>query len=104
MLQVKILQENKVSDLNNSINDFLATIKTEDVKDIKFGLTAENFPLIAIIQYEVKETFADRKCYDCKYWDDGGDTSSTSGFCIECGGRRRFNCNACAAFKDVREG
>ena len=100
MLQVKILQEHEVTDLNKSINDFLATIKTEDVKDIKYELS--DFPLIAIIQYEVKEAYTNRKCYDCKYWDDGGDTSSTSGFCIECGGHRRFNCNACKAFKDVR--
>lgn len=99
MLQVKIVQECEVADLNKSINDFLATIKSEDVRgDIKVDMSQ----MIAVIEYEVKEAFANRKCYDCKYWDDGGDTSSTSGFCTECGGRRRFNCNACKAFVDVR--
>ena len=100
MLQVKILREVEIDDLNKAINDFLATIKSEDFKDIKYEVTS--VPRIAIIQYEVTEAYANRKCYDCKYWDDGGDTSSTSGFCTECGGRRRFNCNACKAFVDVR--
>ena len=102
MLQVKILQGTEVADLNKSINDFLATIKSEDVRDIKFGLTAENIPLIAIIQYEITEAFVNRKCYDCKYWDDGGSTSAVSGLCHECGQRRRFNCDACSMFKDAR--
>ena len=72
MLQVKIVQECEVNDLNKSINDFLATIKSEDVKDIKYELS--DIPLIAIIQYEITEAFVNRKCYDCKYWDDGGST------------------------------
>lgn len=100
MLQVKILQEYEVTDLNKSINDFLANIKPEDVKDIKYDLS--DIPMLSIIQYEIKEAWADRKCYDCKYWDDGGDSASVSGLCVECGGRRRFNCSACKAFKDVR--
>ena len=99
MLQVKIVQECEVADLNKSINDFLATIKSEDVRgDIKVDMSQK----IAIIQYEVKEAFANRKCYDCKYWDDGGSTSSVSGLCHECGQRRRFNCDACSMFKDAR--
>ena len=100
MLQVKIVQECEVADLNKSINDFLATIKSEDVNDIKYELS--DIPLIAIIQYEVTEAYANRKCYDCKYWDDGGSTSAVSGLCHECGQRRRFNCDACSMFKDAR--
>ena len=100
MLQVKIVQECEVADLNKSINDFLATIKSEDVKDIKYGLS--DIPLIAIIQYEVTQAYTNRKCYDCELWDDGGDPSSTSGLCHDCGQRRRFNCNACKSFKDIR--
>lgn len=99
MLQVKIVQEFEVADLNKSINDFLATIKSEDVRgDIKVDMSQ----MIAIIEYEVKEAFANRKCYDCKYWDDGGSTSAVSGLCHECGQRRRFNCDACSMFKDAR--
>ena len=100
MLQVKIVQECEVNDLNKSINDFLASIKSEDVKDIRYELS--DIPLIAIIQYEVTEAFANRKCYDCKYWDDGGSSSAVSGLCHECGQRRRFNCDACSMFKDAR--
>ena len=100
MLQVKIVQECEVNDLNKSINDFLATIKSEDFRDIKYELS--DIPLIAIIQYELVEPWAKALCCDCQYWDDQGDTSSTSGLCHECGQRRRFNCKACKNFKDVR--
>ena len=100
MLQVKILQEVEVTSLNESVNKFLAEIKSEEVKDIQFDLN--DIPAIAIIQYEVTEAWVNEKCYDCKYWDDGGDSSAVSGLCHECGGRRRFNCNACSHFKDIR--
>lgn len=99
MLQVKIVQETEASDLNKSINDFLATIKSEDVKDIKFELS--DYSLIAIIQYEVVEPWAKAMCCDCQYWDDGGTTDAV-GLCHECGQRKRFNCKACTSFKDVR--
>lgn len=100
MLQVKILQEHEVTDLNKSINDFLATIKSEDVKGIQYELS--DIPLIAIVQYELTEPWSNELCCDCKYWDDGGSTSNVSGLCHECGQRRRFNCKACKHFKDVR--
>ena len=99
MLQVKILQEAEVADLNESINKFLATVKS-DAKEIKVDLNSN--PKNAIIQYEVIEAWVNEKCYDCKYWDDGGDSAAVSGLCHECGGRRRFNCNACSHFKDIR--
>ena len=101
MLQVNILKGYSTEELNSTVNDFLKTIKSENVKDIKFDFN--DIPMIAIIQYEVTEVYADRKCYDCKYWDDGGDPAAVSGMCVECGGRRRFNCNACERFKDIRE-
>lgn len=100
MLQVKILQECEVNDLNKSINDFLANINSEDVKDIKYKLS--DIPLIAIIQYELVEEWTKELCCDCQYWDDGGSTSNVSGLCHEHGLRKRFNCKACKAFKDVR--
>ena len=95
MLQVKIIQD---AELDSAVNEFLATIEDDAVRDINI----DTYRSEAIIQYVVKQVWADRKCYDCKYWDDGGDSSSTSGLCIECGGHRRFNCNACKFFKDVR--
>ena len=100
MLQVKIIQENELDSLNRSVNEFLATIHTDKPIDIKWEL--QDIPFIAIIQYEHKEPWMDEKCYDCKYWDDGGDSAAVSGLCRECGGRRRFNCKACSAFKDMR--
>ena len=97
MLQIKtfICSADKIDD---AVNEFLKTIKTEDVlkvetKDVGF----------VIVQYEVKEAWVNRLCCDCKYWDDGGSADSVGGLCIECGGRRRFNCKACDRFIDVRD-
>ena len=104
MLQIKIVEpprewENgKMVSLEEAVNRFLATVEAEAVIDIKISERADR----AVIQYEKKEAWATMKCYDCKYWDDGGSSSSTSGLCIECGQRRRFNCNACESFKDIR--
>ena len=64
MLQVKILQEVEVTSLNESVNKFLAEIKSEEVKDIQFDLN--DIPAIAIIQYEVTDAWVNEKCYDCK--------------------------------------
>lgn len=100
MLQVKILQEAKMDGLNTSINDFLATVNSKDVKDIKYELS--NIPLIAIIQYELVEPWQNELCCDCKYWDDGDSTSSVTGLCFEHGLRKRFNCKACKEWKDRR--
>ena len=101
MLQVNILKGHTTEELTNSVNDFLKDIKTENVKDIKWEMS--DIPMIAIVQYELVSAWAGRKCYDCKYWDDGGNIEAVSGLCVEYGGRRRFNCSACECFKDIRE-
>lgn len=99
MLQVNILKGNDRDELMTCINSFLATIDDDEaVKDIKVNETTWT----AVIQYKIIEKWVKEKCYDCKYWDDGGDSSSVSGLCHECGQRRRFNCNACKNFVDIR--
>ena len=104
MLQIKIVEppraweDGHMVSLEEAVNKFLSTIEAEAVKNIQVNERADR----AIIQYEVVQAWVKEKCYDCKYWDDGGDSSSTSGLCVECGQRRRFNCNACERFKDIR--
>ena len=98
MLQIKIITAYTAEDLNRKANEFLANIEAEGVKEI----TVDTTKMSAVIQYEQKEQWTKRKCYDCKYWDDGGEPSAVSGLCTECGQRRRFNCNACQLFKDIR--
>lgn len=100
MYQIKLIEGKDIESLNTATNEFLAVFNEDAVKDIRINYDK----MVAFIQYEVKEAHEDRKCYDCKYWDDGGDSASVSGMCIECGQRRRFNCNACKSFKDIREG
>lgn len=98
MLQVKVISTAIETDLENEINLFLTTVETDAVKDIKVDL----FSNTAIIQYELVEEWQSALCCDCQYWDDQGDSASTSGLCHECGQRRRFNCKACKCFKDIR--
>ena len=95
MLQIKVIQG---ADIEAEANEFLATIDSEAVKNISIDDTGT----IAVIQYEVQEGWKNEHCYDCKYWDDGGDPEALSGMCVECGGRKRFNCRACKSFKDMR--
>lgn len=98
MLQIKIIKGGLAEDLNETVNEFLATIHEDAVKDISVDVMKGT----AVIQYVVKNAWADRLCSECKYWDDSGSSDAVSGLCHECGGRRRFNCKACAKFKDVR--
>lgn len=100
MLQIKIVQGHTTDILNSAVNDFLANLKADDVRDIRFEMS--DIPMVAIIQYEVVEEWRDCLCCDCQYWDDQGDSSTTSGLCHECGQRRRFNNKACKCFKDIR--
>lgn len=97
MLQIKIVNGVGYGEIEDKINEFLATVDDDAVKDIKFDATEG----IATIQYAIKEAWKDMMCCDCAYWDDGGEPV-TSGLCQECGSRRRFNCKACSHFKDVR--
>lgn len=98
MLQVNIVEGMNKDELMEAINDFLKTIDDEAVKDIKVNETTWT----AVIQYKVIKQWTKEKCYDCKYWDDGGEPSAVSGLCHECGQRRRFNCKACEKFFDIR--
>lgn len=97
MLQIKIITVTHLSELDTTVNEFLATLDDEAVKDIKTDIEKGT----ATIQYAIKEAWKDMMCCDCAYWDDGGEPV-TSGLCQECGSRRRFNCKACSHFKDVR--
>ena len=96
MLQVKFLKGKDTETLENSVNEFLASLSSEAVKDIKpDGLTT-------LILYEFKQAWEGNLCCDCQHWDDGGETT-TSGLCHQHGQRRRFNYPSCEYFKDVRE-
>ena len=97
MVQIKLIQSKDIEALNASVNEFLAFVDSEEVSNIEFYFKE----LVAVIQYEKKEQWKGRLCCDCKYWDDGGETS-TSGLCHERGQRRRFNNPSCKCFKDVR--
>lgn len=99
MLKVKIVAVTKLAELEPAINDFIATLDEEAIKDISIDITKGT----AIIQYVAQEEWRNHICADCKYWDDGGSPSAVGGLCHECGTRRRFNCKACKSFKDIRE-
>ena len=95
MVQIKTF---KPEDGEDAVNAFLAKIKTENVRHVDVKESG-----FTVILYEAEQTWTNRLCCDCKYFDDGGDPSSIGGVCIECGSRRRFNCKACEHFKDVRD-
>ena len=95
MLQIKFVQGKDLLTLESSVNAFLASLSSEEVREIK-----REESLVTIL-YERKDAWVGMMCCDCQHWDDGGETT-TSGICHECGKRRRFNCKACEFFKDVR--
>lgn len=97
MLQIKFLQGKDLLTLEEGVNEFLASLSSEEIKDIK------REECLVTILYERKDAWIGMMCCDCQFWDDGGETT-TSGICHECGQRRRFNAKACKSFKDVREG
>lgn len=97
MLQIQIIKGGLADDLTKAVNDFLATIDGDSVKDLDVDVMEGT----AVIQYVIKEAWKGRICCECQYWDDGGETT-TSGLCQEHGRRCRFNCKACECFKDVR--
>lgn len=97
MIQIKFIHENEIVALETATNEFLQTVETESVKDIKYDFEE----LVAIVQYELIEEWKNHMCCDCMYWDDGGETG-VSGICHETGQRKRFNYKSCKCFKDVR--
>lgn len=98
MLQVKSFTLKSIAELDNTVNTFLKTIPEENIKSISIKEESG----FVLIQYSIAEEWKKALCCDCQYWDDNGDVESTSGLCQECGMRKRFNCKACAKFKDVR--
>lgn len=98
MLQIKLLQGKDMETLTDKVNEFLASLSSEAVKDINVNDTK----WIAVIQYEHKDEWEGMMCCDCKHWDDSGSDDAVAGLCQECGGRRRFSAKACERFKDVR--
>lgn len=98
MLQINIIPGEGLTDLKDKINSFLATIKSDAVRHIEIDIEH----ITAIIQYEISEAWKNELCCDCSYWDDGGAPDAVNGLCHEKGGRKRFNCRACEAFKDLR--
>lgn len=99
MFQLKTIIVKSIADLDNEVNAFLATIKSENFKSIE----VKEEKGMAIILYEVKDAWDNRMCCECQHWDDSGSSNAVSGLCQECGKRRRFNSGACDRFKDVRE-
>jgi len=95
MIQIKFVQGKDLMTLEKGVNEFLASLSSEEVKDIKREDT------LVTILYERKDAWVGMMCCDCKYWDDGGEPT-TSGLCQECGKRRRFNAKACDRYQDVR--
>lgn len=96
MLQIKYVEGKDMETLENNVNKFLASLSSDEVKDIKREET------LVTILYERKDAWVGMMCCDCQHWDDGGEPTP-SGLCHETGRRRRFNCKACERFKDVRE-
>ena len=97
MLQIKTFHHNDPQHIDDLVNQFLATLTSEAVKDIDVRESG-----FAVVTYEVKDTWSDMICADCSYWDDTGSADAVIGLCQECGGRKRFNCKACQKFKDIR--
>lgn len=95
MIQIKFVQGKDLLTLETSVNAFLASLSSEELKDIK------REDCLVTILYEKKDAWVGKLCCDCKYWDDGGEPT-TSGLCQECGKRRRFNAKACDRYQDVR--
>ena len=98
MLKVKIIESVAGRNLVDDLNDFLATLKSEDVRKTVY----DQFPQFIVVEYEKREAWAGKMCAECQYWDDSGSSDAVVGLCQECGGRKRFNCKACSRFKDIR--
>ena len=97
MLQIKFVQGKDIESLNDAANEFLASFDEDSIRSI--GIDYDK--MIALVQYVANAEWKKRMCCECKYWDDGGEPT-TSGFCQENGRRRRFDYKACECFKDVR--
>jgi len=96
MIQIKFVQGKDLVTLEKGVNEFLASLSSEEVKDIK------REECLVTILYDKKDAWVGMMCCDCKYWDDGGEPVPI-GLCQECGQRRRFDAKACDRYKDVRE-
>lgn len=97
MIQLKLVIVKELATLDEKVNEFLATLN----EDAEPSITIDFEKGVATILYKQNEQWKSRLCCECKYWDDGGEPT-TSGLCQERGQRRRFDYKACECFKDVR--
>lgn len=98
MYQVKYVFGIDMPDLIDRLNRALSDIKATEKPNIIY----DRERVEAIIEYETEEEYKKRLCCECQHWDDSNGTSDVSGFCQLTGHRKRFNCNACESYKDIR--
>lgn len=96
MLQTRFISGDDMSDLERNLNDALRSVKGKPT--VKYFETSWT----AVIETEIESEYEKRLCCECSLWDDGGSSSSLSGFCTMTGQRKRYNCRACEEYKDVR--
>ena len=98
MTQIELVDGKTIKSLKDATNDFLAGYESDAIKEISFDFDH----MVAVIKYETDANWKNCLCSECQYWDDSGSADAVSGLCQEHGGRKRFNCRACAKFKDIR--
>lgn len=99
MLKTKPIYGTDLPDLTQSLNEALSHF-TSNKPQIQF-LNDKT----AVIIYEEEETYVNRLCCECIYWDDTITDSTLVGFCQNpnCGGcRKRFSDKACKEYRDIR--
>ena len=73
MIQIKLVHVGDLKTLNDNVNETLAGIPSEAIKEpIKFDFSE----MVAIIQFELIEEWKNRMCAECRYFDDGGEPSA----------------------------
>ena len=93
-MQVKFITGNSLTELEDGVNSFLDGLSDEP-QEVRFDIDKLN---VIIIYNKVRKNAL---CCECKFWQDtdGG----TMGLCQRYGGRKRFDCKACANYEDVRD-
>lgn len=94
MLKFKLIEGTNAQELEKNVNDFVSAFDAE-LNSVQFDFIANK----CAIFYDVQQNHI---CCECRYWDDSGSSENVSGLCQHHGGRRRFNCRACADYKDIR--
>ena len=95
MRQIKIIDKETCSNLEQGVNDALQSID-DDSPVIKYMLEQDTL----VIEYTVKHTTL--MCVDCQFYDHTQGVARAFGVC-QCKGQRvRFTEHACESFKDIR--